>query len=450
MKQTDLTRGPLLPGLMRYFLPIAAGTLFQQLYNAVDAIIVSKYVGTSALAAVGGTPAVLISLLLGFFIALSGGAGVVIAMHFGAGESDKVCREIHTSITFCALIGVLLSVIVILPAPQILRWMATPAETLEDAVVYTRIYFAGSIFMLLFNMGSGILRALGNSRLPFVCLFVSCGVNVVLDIWFVCGLGWGVAGAAWATVIAQGVSTVCVLFPLFRADPSIRLHPKKLGIDLPVLSGMLKIGVPSGIQSAMYGVSNLILQIGVNLLGEVVVASWAMCGKVDGVYWAVAGAFGTAVVNFVGQNYGAGKTGRIRECSKKSMLLFGALTAVFSVAIMLAARPLLAIFTDDPAVVETTMTLLSYFVPYYILWTAIEVLSGVLRGVGDAVMPMVILAIGVCLFRVVWLLAVFLPDRTLLSLSACYPISWFLAGAALIFYYFAASAFRRGKAVQED
>ncbi|MDD6095847.1 MAG: MATE family efflux transporter [Clostridia bacterium] len=441
-RTNDLTQGVIWKKLISYFLPIAAGTLFQQLYNAIDAIIVGKFVGTGALAAVGGSPAMVANLLLGFFVALCGGAEVVISQHFGAKDRKRVDLEIHTSVTFCFFVGLILSAVVITFSPQILTFLKTPADTMADSVLYTRIYFSGSIFMLLFNMGSGILRAMGDSKRPFYYLTVSCVCNIILDIYFVVGLHMGVAGVAWATVAAQGISAVLVLIDLCR-NKEYPLRPRKLGIKWDVLASMMRIGVPSGIQSAMYGLSGTILQTGVNTLGTVVVASWAMSGKLDGVYWAVSSAFGTAVMNFVGQNYGARNTERIRRCVKTATKLFAAITAVISGMLLLLAKPALTLFSDDPAVIETTWQIIVYLVPFYMLWTVIEVFSGVLRGVGDAVKPAVIVALGVCAFRVIWVATAFALKKTLFVICICYPISWFITGAALLFYYFKGSKFSK-------
>ena len=445
--QTDLTEGVIWKKLVAFFLPIAAGTLFQQFYNAIDAAVVSKYVGTEALAAVGGTPAVLSALLIGFFTALSAGASVVIAQHFGAKNMRRVTQEVYTSITFCTIVGLLLGAIVVALTPQLLAVMKTPADTIELAAVYTRIYFGGTVFMLVFNMAAGILRAVGDSRRPFIFLVISCILNIVLDLVFVIAFKWGVAGVALATVIAQAVSMICAIVCLcVSKEQAIRI--KKFKIRWDILGSMMRIGVPAGLQSAMYGFSNVILQIGVNTLGTVVVASWSMNGKIDGVYWATASAFGSAVTTFVGQNYGAGRVDRIRQTTRTSMKLFSVITIVFSSVILLVSKPLLAVLSEDPAVIQTTWNLTTYFVPYYLFWTVIEVVSGVLRGVGDAVKPMIIIAICVCALRMVWVVTAFNVWHTLPVLSACYPISWVVADIALLIYYFRGSMFARRKQEQ--
>jgi len=431
----DLTEGVIWKKLILYFLPIAAGTLFQQLYNAVDAVIVSRFVGTEALAAVGGSPATITQLLIGFFVALSSGAGVVIAQFFGAGEKEKITLGVRTSMLLCAAIGAILSVVMLFCATPVLVLLKTPAETVAAASSYMKIYFAGCIFMLVFNMGSGILRAVGDSRTPFIYMVVSCISNIILDLVFVVVFHMGVAGAAWATTIAQFISFILVVVRLLRADECWRLDLSSLKINPFILKRMLSIGIPSGIQSAMYGFSNIILQIGVNSLGTVVVASWSMSGKIDGVYWAVSNAFGTAVMNFIAQNYGAGRFDRIRKCTKTGFAMLFTGTIIISGVILLAARPLLHIFTTDQAVIDTTWIIILFFAPSYAIWTVIEVFSAILRGIGDAVRPTIITALGVCVFRILWILTVFQWSSTLEVLCIGYPASWFVTDIALLIYY---------------
>lgn len=432
---TDLTEGIIWKKLILYFLPIAAGTLFQQLYNAVDAIIVSRFVGTEALAAVGGSPATITQLLIGFFIALSSGAGVVIAQYFGSRERDKITLAVRTSMILCAVIGAVLTVIMFFGARPILLMLKTPAETVADAAVYMQIFFAGSIFLLVFNMGSGILRAVGDSRTPFIYMVISCVSNIVLDLVFVVVFRMEVAGVALATTISQFISFVLVLIRLIRTREYYRLDLSSLKMNVTILKRMLSIGVPSGIQSAMYGVSNIILQIGVNSLGTVVVASWSMSGKIDGVYWALTNSFGTAVMNFIAQNYGAGKIDRIRKCTKTGFAMLFCGTVLISGVIILAARPLLHIFTTDQAVIDTTWLIIYFFAPAYLLWTVIEVFSAILRGIGDAVKPTVITALGVCVFRIVWILTVFQWAPTLEVLCIGYPASWLVTDIPMLIYY---------------
>lgn len=432
----DLTIGPIARKLFLFFLPIAAGTLFQQFYNAVDAFVVGKYVGTDALAAVGGSPSVVSNLVIGFCTSLAGGASVVISQLYGAKQNDKVPNAVKTSYLFCTILGLFVGAVVILFSPQILTLLKTPEDTMVDAVLYQRIYFSASIFMLIFNMGSGILRAVGNARYPFACLFIGCGLNIVLDLVFVIAFHWGVAGVAWATVAAQFVSAALVTLRLVNCIEPYRLRLRTAKYDRSALSEMLKIGIPSGLQNSMYGISNMILQIGVNSISTVAVASWSMSGKVDGAFWAITSAFGIAITTFVGQNYGAKNGERIRETARKGFFMLGMITVATSTVIMLVSQPVLHLLTNDPEVIVTTTEIMWYFVPTYITWSLIEVASGVLRGIGDVVKPSVILATCICLFRILWVWIVFRVYPTLGILCISYPLSWVLTDFVFLPYYF--------------
>ena len=431
----DLTEGVIWKKLLLYFLPLAAGTLFQQLYNAVDALIVGRFIGTAALAAVGGSPAIVIQLVIGFVVALSSGAAVVIAQRFGAGDRENTSRAVGTAMYAFFLIGLLMTVIMFFLTEPALRMMRTPADTMADAVLYMRIFFAGSVFMIIYNMGAGIMRAVGNSTRPFFYLVISCICNIGLDLLFVTVFSMGVAGVALATVLSQLISCVFILRDLLRAEDSYRLTKANLRIHKGLLRRMMEIGLPTGLQSSMFGISNLILTVAINSLGTTVVASWAMSGKIDGIYWAISQAFGTALTNFVAQNYGAGKTDRIRRGSRIGLLVFLAMTALLSVSILLLARHLLPVFTKDPAVQETTWRIITYFVPIYVTWTLIEALGGILRGMGDTLKPAVIMAVGICAFRIIWVFTVFRTWPTLFAVSMSYPASWLTTDLALGVYY---------------
>ena len=432
----NLTSGSIPLKLILYFLPIAAGTWFQQLYNAVDAVIVGKYVGTTALAAVGGSSAMLILFLIGFFVNLSGGAAVVFAQLKGAGRTQDLSRATGTAVAMCAAGGAAITVLCFAAAPLLLKLMKTPADCFEESVLYIRIYFSGTVFQLLANMESGILRATGDSRSPFYYMLFSCLTNIVLDFVFVLFLGLGVAGVAIATVLSQFVNAALTTAKLLRTDDACRLDPKMIGFDRRLLSMMLRLGVPAGLQASMYNVSNMVLQVGVNLLGTVTAASWALSGRIDGFYWATANAAGVAVTNFVGQNYGAGLYGRIKKSTRISMVLFMGVTLFFSAALILSGPTVLRWFTPDQAVRDTTYRIMLAFVPFYFLWAVVEVISGTLRGAGDAVRPVVITGIGTCLLRIVWMAVVFRSRPTLPVLCFCYPLSWTVTGAALVIRYF--------------
>ena len=432
---TDLTEGTIWKKLLIYFLPLAAGTLFQQFYNAVDALVVGRFIGTQALAAVGGSPAIVIQLVIGFVVALSSGAAVVIAQRFGANDSENTSRAVGTAMSAFFLIGLAMTVLMLLLAGPVLQMMRTPADTMADAILYMRVFFAGSVFMIIYNMGAGIMRAVGNSTRPLLYLVISSLCNVVLDLLFVTKFSMGVEGVALATVLSQMISCMFILHDLIRTEEIYRLSKRNLRIDKKLLKRMMAIGLPTGVQSSMFGISNLILTVAINGLGTVVVASWAMSGKIDGIYWAVSQAFGTALTNFVAQNYGASQKERIRQGSRIGSVVFLILTAGLSVTILLLARTLLAIFTKDPAVQETTWRIITYFVPAYAAWTLIEILGGILRGMGDTLIPAIIMAVGICVVRIIWVFTIFHAWPTLFSVSMSYPASWLLTDLALVIYY---------------
>ena len=439
MKKTharnDLTTGTVWKKLLIFFLPIAAGTIIQQLYNAVDGLIVGRFVGTNALASVGGSSAQIINVLVGFFVAMTAGASVVIGQIYGAGRKEDLDRAIGNAVTGMTLAGLALMSFGLIASPGLLRMLNTPEETLEGAILYLRIYFLGVPFVMILNMESSILRALGDSLHPFLFMVVGCVMNIVLDVVFVIVFGWDIAGVAIATVLAQVVNAALLTRKLAKGTDEYRLSVRQLKLRGVYLVNMLRLGVPAGLQSSMYSISNVIIQVAVNSLGTIVVASWAMSGKTDGLFWAVTNAMGAAITSFIAQNYGAGKTDRVKQCVWQGLAMHFIITVVLSAALMLTAIPLLRILTPDEDVVQTTYTIMAYFVPYYFTWVLVEVLSAVLRGVGDAVYPVVIIGLGICLFRVIWILTVFAHFGTLLSLCLSYTVSWTITSIALVIYY---------------
>ena len=435
LSRNNLTEGVVWKKLLVFFLPIAAGTCIQQLYNAVDGLILGRFVGTIALAAVGGSAAQIVNLLIGFFVAFTAGASVVISQLFGGSRTDDVKAASGNAIAVFAVLGLILMGFGLLETPDMLRLLKTPKETLEGSALYLRIYFLGVPFILILNMESNMLRAVGNSVSPFVYMVAGCVANIVLDVVFVLVFGWGIAGAAAATVAAQVLNTGLLTWKLLTTKESYRLRLRDLKLRGAHLKNMLRLGIPAGLQSSMYAVSNMIIQVGVNSLGTVVVASWVMSGKTDGFFWAVSNALGAAIMSFVGQNLGAGRQDRVKECVKQGMLLSVIITVGMSGLLLLTGRPLLTLLTKDQAVRDTTWLIMLYFVPFYFTWTVVEVLSAVLRGSGDAVRPVIITGLGICLFRIIWIYTLFAKIHTLLALSLCYPVSWVITGLAMFIYF---------------
>ena len=435
LSNKDLTSGTVWKRLLLFFLPIAAGTCIQQLYNAVDGLIVGRFVGTVALAAVGGSSSQVINVLIGFFVAVTAGASVVIAQIYGAGRTEDVRIAAGNAIAVFALLGFLLMALGLVASPAMLRLMQTPEDTLPASILYLRIYFLGVPFILVLNMESNMLRSVGDSFSPFLFMVVGCISNIILDVVFVVFFHWGVAGVAIATVAAQIINMLLLTRRLIRTDEPYRLSFRELKLKGVYLSNMFRLGIPAGLQNTMYGVANMIIQVGVNSLGTVVVASWAMTAKVDGVFWAVSNALGAAITSFVGQNLGARRMDRVQLCVRQGLILAFSITIGLSGLIMLAAKPLLHLLTKDPAVISTTWEMLLYFVPFYFTWTLIEVLSAVLRGSGDAVRPVVIIAFGICLFRILWICTVFRWFHTVPVLCLTFVASWTLTSIMILIYF---------------
>ena len=447
-RKIDMTEGVIWKQLFWFFLPIIFGSLFQQLYNTADAVIVGNFVGKEALAAVGGTTGTFINLLVGFFTGLASGATVIIAQYYGAREHDALRRAIHTGVALGIAGGAVFMVIGLVFAPAILTAMRTPAEILPYAVTYMRIYFAGIVPGLLYNIGAGILRALGDSRRPLMVLIVCCASNVVLDLLFVLGLDMGVAGAGWATTISQAVSCVCVLYFLVTMrEDACRLNIRQLRFDRISLSKIVQIGLPAGLQSTMYNISNIIIQMTVNDFGTDTIAAWTVYGKLDSVFWMTISAFGVSITTFVGQNFGARKFDRIRRGVKVCFGMSVIATVLISVAAVTCGPFILRLFNDDPGVLAVGKTILNTVPPLFITYNAIEIFSGTVRGCGDALRPMLMTLFGVCVLRLVWIFTVVPQSPNIRTLILSYPITWTVTSIAFFIYYLHGGWLKRRKAV---
>ena len=445
VKGNRITEGSIFGQLLLFFFPILFGTFFQQLYNTADAMVVGRFVGKQALAAVGGSTSSLINLLVGFFVGLSSGATVVISQFYGARKADKVHWAVHTSIAFSVIGGIIFMIVGLVGSPWALEAMKTPEDVMGHAVVYIRIYFLGIIVNLVYNMGAGILRAVGDSRRPLYFLIASCFTNIILDVLLVAVLGMGVAGAALATITSQLLSAVLVVLALMKTDDMYKLEWKKVRIDQRMLQRIVRIGIPAGMQSVMYNISNVIIQAGVNTLGTDNVTAWATYGKVDGLYWMMINALGISVTTFVGQNFGAGRLDRVRKGAGACMVIGVALTASVGVVLYNGGHLLVELFTTDQQVQAISMDLLHFMVPTFITYIAIEILSGTLRGVGDAWMPLIITGIGVCAVRVLWIMFVLPHYHTIIGAAFCYPLTWSLTTVAFVIYYYFFGSLRRWK-----
>lgn len=430
----NITEGVIWKQLLLFFFPILMGSFFQQMYNTVDTIIVGRAVGTQALAAVGSTSS-LINLINGFFIGLSTGATVILSQYFGANDQQGVQRALHTGVGLAIVLGVLASALGVLAGPTVLKMIRTPESCLQDASVYVRIYFLGAIASMIYNMGSGILRAMGDSRHPMVFLIISCFVNILLDILCVIVLRLGIAGAAIATVLSQAISAFLVILTLTRMPEGCTLHLSQVRIHGDLLRRLLLIGVPAGLQYVTFDFANLLVQSGINSFGEITVAAWTAFVKTDAITWMVSGALGVAVTTFVGQNFGAQRFDRIRQCVRLCMGIGVVLMGSTSALTVIFRHFLLGIYTTDAAVIQMGSYAMLFIVPFNFFFVPVEVFAGTMRGTGYSIVPTAITSICVCLSRVVWIFTMVRWFHTIEVLAVIYPISWLLASSVFFVVY---------------
>ncbi len=432
---SDLTQGSIWKGMLQFFLPIMLGTLLQQLYSTVDSIVLGRFVGKTALGAVGGSNTAIINLLVGFFVGLASGASVIIAQHYGAKEGRLVRRGVYTAIVLSIALGAFLTVVGIGSARALLTALATPDDLMQYSMDYLQWYYAGMIPAMIYNMGSGILRAVGDSKRPLYFLAVCMLVNTVLDLFFVAVLRMEVKGAAIATSLSQLICAVLVIRTLRRRDDSCCLRAEKHGFDWKLLGRMLAIGLPAGVQSTLYSITNVFVQKAVNSLGSDTVAAWSAFWKLDGLFWPVSGAIGIAVMTFVGQNYGARKPDRIQASIRAGIALHFGFSVLHTAFLYLAREPVLRLFCTDEAVIAQGIEIVSYIVLGYLTVFPTEVFSSAMRGAGNAVRPTLLTLIGICALRMVLLLTITFPHTSNLTIAICYPITWSVSSLLFVLYY---------------
>ncbi|WP_097005146.1 MATE family efflux transporter [Lacrimispora amygdalina] len=431
----QITEGVIWKQLLLFFFPILFGTFFQQLYNTADAVIVGRFVGKEALAAVGGPTGTIINLFIGFFIGLSSGAGVIISQFFGAGQKKQLSRAVHTAMSFSAVCGFFIMIIGIILAPFALEAMDTPADILPYGVLYMRIYFVGVIPNLIYNMGAGILRAIGDSRRPLYFLIASCFTNIILDIIFVVFWDLGVMGAAIATILSQLLCAILVLIVLIRTRQAYRLMLSSLKIDQDMLIRIIRIGFPAGLQSVMYTSSNIIIQSSVNALGTDTVAAWTAYGKIDTLFWMMISAFGISITTFVGQNYGAKKSDRVYRGIRVCLGICFLSSIVLSFLLYTFGSLVFLLFTTDQAVIAKGTQILRYLVPTFFTYVCVEIYSGALRGTGDCWIPMILTSLGVCVLRIVWICTAVPIHPAIETVVFCYPLTWTVTSILFLIYF---------------
>lgn len=434
-KRNQITEGVIWKQLLLFFFPIVFGTFFQQIYNTADTIVVGRFVGKEALAAVGGSVNQIVNLIVEVFVGLTSGAAVVVSQFFGAQDRKNLDKTVHTSYAFSLAAGVIIGAAGFFLSDAVLKAMNTPAELMADSRTYLHIYFMGIVFNLVYNMGASVLRAMGDSRRPLYVLIVACILNIILDIVLVVAIGMGVRGVAIATVSCQGVSAVLVTGMLMKDHGFFRLEIKKIRFYGVSLKSILRIGIPAGIEAAMYCVANIVIQVFVNRLGTDYVAAWGTFGKIDAVFWMVVNAFSIAITTFVGQNYGAGKTRRMRKSVRVCLGMSYSSAFLLSGLLIVFAEPLYRLFTTDHQVVEIGVYMMRYLMPSYFLYVAIGILSGALRGAGKVLVPVILTCGGVCIMRIAWMLAVLPAFPGIETIMLSYPVSWGITAVLFVIYY---------------
>jgi len=434
-----MTEGPILKNVIAYTLPIIFTGILQLLFNAADMIVVGRFCGSVCVGAVGATGA-LINLLINLFIGLSVGAGVTVAHAVGANDHQAIHQAVHTAILTSIISGVILTAVGIPLAGKLLAWMDTPADVLPLSTLYMRIYFGGILSTMVYNFGAAVMRAMGDTRSPLYFLLFSGVINVLLNLLFVLVFKMTVDGVAWATVASQTVSAFLVVRALSKRGDSGMLSFRALKIHPKALISILKIGVPAGLQSIMFNISNVFIQSSVNSFQSVdVVSGNASAANIEGFVYVSMNAFNQTAMNFTGQNVGAGKLKRLPKILGCCLLCVSAFGIVLGVSGFLAGRPLLSIYiTDSEQAIEYGMIRLRYICLVYFLCGLMDVITGAIRGMGYSFTPMCITVLGVCVMRIVWILTVFRNPawHTLDVLYLSYPISWIISAIAQTVAFF--------------
>jgi len=431
----DMCSGPLFSKILIFALPIIAMNILQLAFNAADMIVVGKFSGREALAAVGATGA-LINLIVNTFMGLSVGTAVVVAQDYGAGKLSDLRDSVHTSIAISVICGLVVMVIGLVFCKPMLIMMGTPEDILELSILYMKIYFLGVPAMMVYNFGAAILRAVGDSQRPMYYLIFTGSINVILNMFFVIVLHMSVDGVAWATVISQFLSVALVMLYLFRSNRGIRFIPRQMRINRNKLMEIARIGLPAGLQSFLFSVSNVMIQSAINSFGSVMVAASSAASNIEGIVGTTMNAYYNAAITFTGQNMGAKKYDRIDKIAKVCTVLIFATWILISGITIILGRPLLSLYTSDSEVIDVGMMRIKLLMLTYFTCGIMNVFPGLSRGMGYSVLPMVSTLIGACLMRIVWLKTVFVWYPTVIGLFACYPVTWGLAGLGQVGIFF--------------
>ena len=435
--QQSMTEGPIWKGLIYFAIPIFFGNLFQQLYNTADTLIVGNFLGKEALAAVASSGN-LIFMMVGFLHGMAMGAGVLIAKHYGAKDYKKMRTAIHTDIAFCLVAGLALTVVGVLLTPHILRWMGTPENVLPNSIAYFRTYFLGSSASFLYNVCTGILQAVGNSRHPLYYLVISSVVNVVLDILFVGVFHWGVWSAAFATVISQIISAALCVWKLLTTTEEYRVRIREIKADFSVLKQIVKFGLPSGVQNSVIAFANVLVQTNINAFGDSAMAGCGSYSKLEGFAFLPVTCFSMALATFVSQNLGAKQHDRVKRGAKLGIFCSMLIAEIVGGLLFVFAPSLIALFNNDPEVVAFGTMQARVISLFFCLLALNHCMAGVFRGAGKATIPMVVMLASWCLLRVTYITVMVRVFKHIAVVFTAYPLTWYLSGVVFTVYYFKA------------
>ena len=428
-----MTEGNIAKQLFFFSIPLILGNLLQQLYNTADSIVVGNFVGSNALAAVGsGT--VLINLIIAFSQGTAVGAGVVIAQYIGAKHKEKLSEAVHTSVAIALIIGAALSLFGVLFSKTLLIWMKTPKEVLSESVVYLRIYFAGLIFNVIYNMAAGIMNAAGNSKRSLRYLAYASVTNIILDLLFVGLLKMGIMGAALATDISQLLSGVLSMLFLMRVNEDYKVTLKKIKLHKESAKKIIRVGLPTGLQNTVISISNVLVQSGINGFGATAMAGFGAYLKVDGFNILPVLSFSMAATTFVGQNYGAGKIDRVKKGMWITLGMVTLYTIVTGALLLTFSHQIIRLFSADTAVIAYGADAMKYFCPFYFVLGILNCLAGTVRGTGKTMPPMIIMLISMCIFRIFWIQLALPRIGTIEGIYMLYPISWAIGAAMMALY----------------
>ncbi len=437
----DMTTGSIPLHLLQFAVPLLIGNVFQQLYNTIDSIIVGNYIGKEALAAIGCSSPI-INTFINFFSGLASGAGVVISNYYGAKDKDRLHRSVQTTVTLTLILCVVLTVLGVLLTPMMLRMMQTPDDVFASGAQYLQIYFGGISSLLLYNIGAGILRAVGDSTRPLYILIFCAVLNTILDIVFVQVFRWGIAGAAVATVVSQLLSAGVVFYILISAKEDYRFQPGKLMLSRRILGMICSIGLPSAIQMAITAFSNVFVQSYINRFGSSFMAGWTAYVKIDGFAMQPLNSLSVAITTFIGQNFGAGEVARVRKAPRYALALGAVIFIVCVPPLMIFAPQLVRLFNRDPEVIRHGAYFIRVISPFYVAFCINQVYTGMLRGSGDSIASMVILLFSFVVFRQIYLFTAYRLNLGVLSITLGYPVGWVMCASLLLIYYYTKGKYR--------